>query len=387
LSVDLAALERTLRAGPWPAGVADAVVALTGQVTVRGESAARRAGAWAAATEAFAPALEAHPSLRPWFDRWISGGGHKRIARAQASRLGRGDASPEELAAIAREVLGAAARVMVALPVPGELRAVFARRTLGDAHGLDRARPVATVVGAAIQALTACDDVRGAWEAVGIGRSALASTVLCLGVPGVIPGPWRTGDASHAAVAPATIAALEAARAVPLALVLTAEQVMCGAVAPVDGHGVVFVCENPSILELAAAALREAPAGSPAETGGCRACLICVSGQPSVAATDLLARVSAAGAHVRYHGDFDWAGLRIAGTLARSIDWTPWRFGAADYRAAADIVSGPSPVRLTGPPAESAWDPDLAVAMGAAGVAVEEEAVVEVLIDDVLAAW
>ncbi|MDR1187864.1 MAG: TIGR02679 domain-containing protein, partial [Bifidobacteriaceae bacterium] len=375
LSVDLALLERTLRGGLWPAGVADAVVTLTGPVTVRGESAAREARAWAAATDAFAPAVEAHPSLGPWFARWTSGGGHKRIARAQASRLGRSDTSPEELALLAGEVLGAAAQVMVALPVPGELRAVFARRILGDAHGLDRGRPVATVVGAAIQALTRCDDARGAWEAVGIGRSALASTVLCLGIPGVVagvasgvaPGSRYPGDPSPTAIASATAVALEAARSVPLALVLTAEQVMSGAIAPVDRDGVVFVCENPSILESAAAALRErergpwerrgvardtrsagregpddetdprgrewqagtdgrqdpgdagsvgyvaghvAPAGPPSGARGGRACLVCVSGQPSAAAIDLLARVSAAGAHVCYHGDFDWAGLR-----------------------------------------------------------------------------
>jgi uncharacterized protein (TIGR02679 family) len=389
LSVDLATLDRVIRSNLWPAGLPDAVVRLTGPVSVRREVAARREAAWAAASAASAPARAVHPSLREWFGGWVGEGNLKRTARSESRRLGRKGAEPEELALIAGDFLAAAARVMEALPAGGELRSVFAQRVLGDAHGMDRGRAVATVSGAAVVALTECEDARRAWELVGVPGSTLASTVLALGVPGNRePFSDEMGTVPiSAGPARATATALEAARSVPMAMVLTLDQVSGGAVAPLGPEGTVFVCENPSILESAASALMASERGSD-RAGSARACLICVSGQPSVAATDLIARVSSAGAEVRYHGDFDWAGLRIAGTLARSVDWRPWRFGARDYRDATRRASGAaSPVSLAGKPAESPWDPALAEAMSAVGVVAEEEGVVDLLVEDILAAW
>ncbi|WSJ43048.1 DUF2399 domain-containing protein [Streptomyces sp. NBC_01317] len=40
------------------------------------------------------------------------------------------------------------------------------------------------------------------------------------------------------------------------------------------------------------------------------------------------------GATLHYHGDFDGRGLRIAGVLRRRVPWLPWRYTAANYRAA-----------------------------------------------------
>ena len=61
---------------------------------------------------------------------------------------------------------------------------------------------------------------------------------------------------------------------------------------------VVWVCENPSVVEEAAEKL-----------GARCAPLICVEGRPSVAATPLLGALSRCGTELRYHGDFDWSGL------------------------------------------------------------------------------
>ncbi|MDR2374735.1 MAG: DUF2399 domain-containing protein [Bifidobacteriaceae bacterium] len=42
---------------------------------------------------------------------------------------------------------------------------------------------------------------------------------------------------------------------------------------------------------------------------------------------------------------------------------------------------------MAGPPAASSWDPALAAAMRREAVAIEEEAVVDHLVSDLLAAW
>jgi uncharacterized protein (TIGR02679 family) len=401
LTVDLALVERTLRDGPWPAGLADAVTALTGPVRVRGREAARAAAAWRIAAAALRPAWEAHPALRAWADEWAAGGGFKRVARAEARRLGLVVGDQAALAGVGLGLARNAARVLAALPVAGELRAVLAQRLLGDAHGLDPGRPLAAVVGPAACALTARAEPRPALEELGVYASGLASTVLGLGI-----AARARPDPEPAAAA--TQAMLSAARAAPLALSLTLDQVLTGVVAPLEAGGTVFVCENPSIIESAAAGLRarararsrsRGPAGHVTRAGGAteaggaasgaaRACVVCLSGQPSAAATRLVSRVAAAGASVLYHGDFDWPGLRIASALSRHVNWTPWRFAAHDYEALAGRAADfPGRLRLSGHPAESPWDPELARAMARRGLAIEEEAAVELLVADVLAAW
>jgi hypothetical protein len=82
--------------------------------------------------------------------------------------------------------------------------------------------------------------------------------------------------------------------------------------------------------------------------------------------------------------DFDWAGLRIAGAVIARCGAVPWRFGAVDYEAAVGSFAGPSDAlpRLGGAPAASPWDPALAAAMAARGVAVHEETVIATLLAD-----
>jgi len=106
--------------------------------------------------------------------------------------------------------------------------------------------------------------------------------------------------------------------------------------------------------------------------------LVCLQGQPSAAAVTLLRRLQHQGATLHYHGDFDWGGLRIAASLLRRVPWRPWRYTAADYRAAAADTGSP----LIGTATESPWDPELALALAALGVRVEEEAVLDELLSD-----
>lgn len=59
----------------------------------------------------------------------------------------------------------------------------------------------------------------------------------------------------------------------------------------------------------------------------------------------------------------------------------PWRFSSADYRAA--VISAPRPGRTLDEAAVSAlWDDTLADAMLAARLAIDEEGLADVLLDD-----
>lgn len=73
------------------------------------------------------------------------------------------------------------------------------------------------------------------------------------------------------------------------------------------------------------------------------------AGVPADAARTHQALRSLREAGCRYHGDFDWPGLRIAHALHQRIPWTQWRYTAADYVA---VVEGtPLSRALAGRPA------------------------------------
>jgi uncharacterized protein (TIGR02679 family) len=159
-----------------------------------------------------------------------------------------------------------------------------------------------------------------------------------------------------------------------LAVRLTLAQVQAHLdTAPLSCAAVVHVCENPSVVEDAAARL-----------GAACPPLVCVEGWPSVATSRLLAALHAGGAALRYHGDFDWQGLQIATEVFR-VGARPWRFGVMDYAAALSTAHPQLPALGAPPPLVAAgWDPDLVPAMTAAGLSVEEEHVLDVLISDLL---
>jgi len=68
---------------------------------------------------------------------------------------------------------------------------------------------------------------------------------------------------------------------------------------------------------------------------------------------------------------------RIARGIFSRGEALPWRFFAKDYLAAPE--AGP---RLEGKRVETPWDPELATAMEARGIAVHEEIVSQVLLAD-----
>lgn len=74
--------------------------------------------------------------------------------------------------------------------------------------------------------------------------------------------------------------------------------------------------------------------------------------------------------------------LRIAGGLRRRVPWLPWRYTAADYRAAVLRCAQPPLSPLVSTPTETPWEPALATAVAELGVRVEGESELELLLSD-----
>src|SRR5579875_1974635 len=100
---------------------------------------------------------------------------------------------------------------------------------------------------------------------------------------------------------------------------------------------------------------------------------------PSAACQKLLGSAVAHGGRLHWRADFDWAGLRIVGAAIAAHGARPWWMTAADCRQA--LETGESTV-LTGPPAASPWDPELAALLAERGHAVMEERLITVLLAD-----
>ncbi|WP_249416159.1 TIGR02679 family protein [Streptomyces sp. TS71-3] len=258
-----------------------------------------------------------------------------------------------------RRHLTEALTVLDALPTPGEPLPVFAAAHLGDPHALDDGRRLAGVVLRALAALHDTDlpasaaDRRALWNRAGIADDALSATVLTAGLRPLGTGPVARAVTAYTTAGHATHLSLSQLRD-PGDLRLPAMAV--------------HTTENPSVLALALRRL--GPACPP---------LICAAGWPNSAVILLLRHLAAAGAPLRYHGDFDGEGIRITAHVLAATGAAPWRMSTADYLAAhARSPGGPSPGRLTGAP----WDPDLAPALGRQGSAVLEEHMADVLLED-----
>ena len=192
------------------------------------------------------------------------------------------------------------------------------------------------------------------WEHARVASDGLSDTVLCWALPweSAETAALRAGTGSGAP-AHVTLADLRAA------------------LDPLVAAGTtVAVCENPRVLEAALAAGAHHP-------------LVAVGEHISPAARELLRRLFTAGARVRVHADFDWAGLRVVGAL-HAEGARPWRLGAADYRAALDRAAAKRRDLgvLSGQPVQTPWDPQLSELLGTAGRTVSEEAVLPDLLED-----
>jgi uncharacterized protein (TIGR02679 family) len=203
------------------------------------------------------------------------------------------------------------------------------------------------------------DARRAAWASAGVHLDELSSLVLCLG----LPGDTRT--------ALGRVLALHREAGQPA--MLTLRQLRCHN--EVLRAGSVGICENPVVIASAADELgRRCPP------------LVCVGGQPSAAGWRLLDLLAEGGAEFRYHGDFDWGGIRIAGAVRQRVGqrrWQPWRYDRDAYEAAATaVLAAQSAGRLAGEPVATPWEPGLAAAMARHDVRVEEELSLDTLLAD-----
>ncbi|MGP2440886.1 TIGR02679 family protein [Streptomyces sp. JW3] len=266
-----------------------------------------------------------------------------------------------------RSLLTDALKVLAELPGQAEPLPVFAARVLnGHAHALDDGTPLSTLVMRALATLydiappQSAAERRALWSRAGVADDELSATVVAGGLR-------PAGDGLLARVARLCTEAGQAASLTLAQVRNPGDLTLPAALAPY----VVHVVENPSILALA---LRRFGPDCPP--------LVCTSGWPNSAAIQLLRLLADGGANLRYHGDFDGEGIRIAAYVLDKVRAHPWRMTAADYRAAvARNARGPHPGRIT----EAPWDAELAEVMAEHGTAMVEELVADVLLEDLAA--
>lgn len=292
-------------------------------------------------------ALRRHPELEGWLSKLRTSGGWRRLEQPERTLT---------------DVLSVLARLPQAVR---RGRGNLAVRVLGDAHALDDNQPVGRLV---LSALAFVDGLSGPlraatrrrlWAEQGVISDETSSTVLTLGLHPVAAGPLTeaaNGWASTAVALPVPLAAVQSER----------WRVPTGTT--------VWVCENQSVLAAAA---------------GTGATVICLEGRPSVAANLLLESLTAGGAGLRYHGDFGGGGISIANDVIGRLGARPWRFRTADHAVALDRAATAGTVLrpLRGPVPDAVWDDQLAPAVRACGVEVEEELVLDLLVGDLARPW
>jgi uncharacterized protein (TIGR02679 family) len=348
-SVDLADLDRRIRASGAASGVVAVADRLRGPLVDRAGARQARAEAaarvWAAGREALARAGLASEA---WVERWLDdvhrSGSLGRVAVDRAER------------AIVHAVACVAALPAVAGGSPRG-RGELASLVTGDAHGLDEGRLVAALVLRAAAAVVGCGypataaGRRALWRDAGVITDEMSTTALTAGLRS--NGTWlddRTdaGWESH----------------------LTVRDLRRIDVGP-PAEGVVYVCENPRVLEAAVDA-------------GARAAIVCTMGQPAGVVTALLRVLAGGGAELRYHGDFDWPGIAIANGVFAIGGCRSWHFAADDYLAAlarlATMVDDLP--RLGDSPIMASWDVVLTDEMKRARRAIHEELVLDELLSD-----
>jgi uncharacterized protein (TIGR02679 family) len=216
----------------------------------------------------------------------------------------------------------------------GFSRVDLAATVLGSAHALDDGTLLERATARALVHREGGSEIarEDPWSSIGAHRSLVVGAALT----------WRLPLASDQPLAVAARACDELR--VPFVVTqLALDSVGLGFIPKSD----VLVVENPRVIEHAAQIGSAQP-------------MVCANGNPSTTITSLTRRLLAEGVAVRYHGDFDVAGLEICSRMhARGL--TPWRMTASDYLTAlddADAAGVQLPIDST-PCGPTPWDPDL----------------------------
>ncbi|HEX8395133.1 MAG TPA: TIGR02679 family protein [Longimicrobium sp.] len=348
-------LENALRASPFQCGVVDALEAWSGRPpTTRAGVRGAADAAWAC----FAERLTGGRSEREGDPVAIWLAEDERYVRGEWERGGEN---------VGRDLLRVADAGRALRPEhDARPLAVFANEVAKDPHALDLDRPARRFFDRLLLALFA--DAEVALPLRAEGREAL------LAAAGLAPD-----DISSDVV----VANLEGEGAIPMAmratgLPLTLPLMTVNALGPVRARfGVAWVVENPPVFRILLGSLADVPPGQ-------RPTLVCTAGQLSVAARKLLDVLVGGGATLRYSGDFDPGGLKIARGLVRRYGEAVrlWRMDAESHaRAVQPNAPKPPPGSLR---TLRAAFPELCAAVEEHGVAYQES-LEEGLVADVLA--
>lgn len=327
---------------------------LTDRRAARDKAAAQRTGLWATAEAALAATSL---SAQPWAGRWL-----EEIRRTGTSAR----QDPHTAATLLTQAIHTLAMLFPgpdAEPTPALWgRGELATRTTGSAHGLDDGTLLARLVLRGI-ALASGVDIppdapgrRALWRLASVTPDEVSSTVLTYGLR---PTGATWGEKALCERADhhlETHFSLRELRALPLQM-------------PADTR--IHVCENPRIVEAAADA-------------GCTAPLVCTSGNATTVVLTLLDALAAIDCAFIYHGDFDWPGIQLANRIMERYEAQPWRMETREYEylVTRTQMHGAPPLLLTGTRIEATWDPELALTMDAVGIALHEEAAVDLLLED-----
>lgn len=282
----------------------------------------------------------------PWGHEWI-----ESVVRS-GILAGLGVEEAVGLVKAAREVV---VRAVAATDVPGgPSRVDLAAELLGDSHALDWGTRHSRAVTRAFSVLFGGEG-RDAWERAGVNLDRVSAPVLI----------WGLTSLGHRGLGPllAETLALE----VPAHLSLLA--VRRYPVVVREGLDV-LVTENPRMVE--AASERKTPFP-----------VVALNGNPSSAARLLIDQLLHCGARLRYHGDFDSAGLQICGRMHR-LSLRPWRMDSGDYLDALQTAESqgarlPIDTRRAPP---TPWDPELQRVFDERRCVVHEERLINSLLDE-----
>jgi uncharacterized protein (TIGR02679 family) len=373
LQIDIGLVDTKLRDAGIAGSLRQALEQIDGPIVYLASMRAAAQASWSAVVTACT-----HPGLIAYLQAPAALGLLKRLARQDTSA--------------AEQLLKDADAVLLRLPAAGVARAQLAAETLGNAHALDTGQATATLVLAAWRQIekspsaindaddpidgttnrspdsslnsalnTAHDSVRDTapdehtrdvWARAGVLVNELARPALVLNVP------VHADDARVCVPGEPAYLSLRRLLRTPPRWAVAAQTV--------------FVCENPNLIAIAADQL-----------GAACAPLVCTDGMPAAAQRTLLTQLVQAGARLRYHGDFDWPGVQIANHVMRVWRAQPWRFAALDYEAAAALAPHTRRDLLNGC-IVATWDSALAPAMQRHGLAIAEEAVAAILLEDLL---
>ena len=285
----------------------------------------------------------AGPSLSIWLDQLRRDGVLKRLSEGDVG--------------LAEQWLNQAFAALRQVPFGDEPIASVAARIAGNSHAFDPGSPLATIILRGIALIHQCAmpfnsaERRELWSKAGVVCDELSAPVLIFNL--ILPGASPLAEilaAAHAAAMP-----------IHVTMRLLVNTDWRNVVAPAQ----VYACENPSIVALAARQL-----------GTYSAPIICVDGEPKAAAWNLLGHLRSVGTEIGYHGDFDWKGLAIASRVIGRLNARPWRYSVEDYLAANGTEE------LAGPPFDAPWSPELTAAMQKRRKLVHEEAVADLLLED-----